>query len=270
MARDKFDFEAIKANHFKTNDRGYLAKCQTIMLGYEPEDIDTVAVIRTRLQDALGAVPRETVPEVASNITQISAAKSKPLSLTRMPNLSGNGKWEGRMRRIKYIPRSSDAGEQVVVCRWEEMKQDVIAEQEQDLPWPLYMNFCQAVDIQYWKEHLLDEGREDPKMKGRLITIEHEKQTPKYKFMDYGDVPGTADLPESYFDYFQKLAEQTGVFKGITRTLILKVHGILFGIKPMTAFIGVTDEDLRMQIAVSLGPKYEEIMQAELYGEAVA
>ena len=269
MARDKFDYEAIKAAGFKTSDRGYLSKCQDILLGYPAEDIDTVDVIRNRLREAVGNAPRETVAE-PSNVTPITAAKSKPVSLLRLPNLSGNGKWEGRMRRIKYIPRNRDDGEQVVVCRWEEMKQDVIADQEQDLPWPIFMNFCDAVDIKFWKEHDLDPGKKDPRMKGRLVTIEHEEVTKKYTFVDMGDVPGTEDLPESYFDYFQRVAKQTNMLRDVTRALILKVHAILFGVKPMTAFVGVTDQDLRVQIAVSLGPDYENMMQEELYGVAVA
>lgn len=272
MAREKFDLDAIKAGNFKINDRGHLAKAQNILLGYEPYDIDTIAVIRTRLQDAVGNVPRateEATETTVSNVTAIGSAKTQPVSLRRLPNLygNGNGKWEGRMRRVKFIPRDRKEGEQVITARWEELKQDVIADQITDMPWPLYMNFSQAEDREYEKVHTLEPSG---KYKGRLITTEIERSTPKYNYIDLGDVPGTEDLPESFYDYFCKLAKQTRMFLNIARPLLLKVHGILYEVRPMTAFLGVTDQDIRVEIAVRLGPDYEEMMQAELYGEAVA
>lgn len=273
MSREKFDLETLKATKFATNDKRHLAKAHLVLLGYEPDDNETIDMIRFRCLEVTGT-PRETKPQVDDSaqespkvVTNVVEGKfQQPPSLKKLPNLfgNGNGKWEGRMRRVVFQPRSPTDGDQVITARWEELKQDLIAGKPTDMPWPLYMNAFNAIDIQFEKVHDLEK---QGKYKGRLITTEVETITKKYLIQDLGDVPGTEDLPESFYDYFCKIAKQTNMFRNVARPLLLKVHGILYETRSMKEFLGVTDQDIRVEIAVRLGPQYEEMMQAELYGE---
>lgn len=267
MSRDKFDLETLKATKFASNDKRHLAKAHTVLLGYEPDDNETIQAIRDRCLEVTGSRPADPEGEpLEKPQTNVVSIKSQLPSLRKLPNLygNGNGKWEGRQRRVTYQARSPTDGEQVITARWEELKQDLISGVPTDMPWPLYMNAFNAVDIHFEKVHDLEKSG---KYKGRLITTEVETTTKKYLIQDLGDVPGTEDLPESFYDYFCKIAKQTNMFAKVARPLLLKVHGILYETRSMKEFLGVTDQDIRVEIAVRLGPEYEEMMQAELYGE---
>lgn len=276
MSREKFDLETLKATNFATNDKRHLAKAHLVLLGYEPDENETIDDIRFRCQEVTN-VPRasttepvESAQESQKVVTNVVEGKfQQPPSLRKLPNLfgNGNGKWEGRMRRVVFQPRSTTEGDQVITARWEELKQDLIAGVPTDMPWPLYMNVLNAEDIHFEKVHDLEKTG---KYKGRLITTEVETKSKKYLIQDLGDVPGTEHLPESFYDYFCKIAKQTNMFRNVARPLLLKVHGILYEIRSMKDFLGVTDQDIRVEIAMRLGPQFEEMMQSELYGEAVA
>jgi hypothetical protein len=380
MSREKFDLETLKAVQFKTKDRRHLAKAHNIMLGYDPEESETLEEIRLRIldvvkldtlqkadqakADALGVsveqmkyndahgeddmqvrsttgavesvLPRvqsrphaavaknastlnaaaieneramlckrisETgqadqatlqrlreleqseaslglqqaaasgvaVPLVSSgassNVRDISFRGSQPLALTKLPNLTGNGRWDGRMRRITYIKSDPNSSEDVVTPRWEMVKQDCVTGKQIDLIWPLYQNLLAAVDLKLEKDF---EYEKTGKWKGRLIVNERTIATQKYTILDHGDVPGTEDKPSDYNEYFQMVARETCVFRNVTRALIMKVHAILFGVVPITELQGVSDQDLRLKIAVRMGPEFEDMMSAELFGTAAS
>jgi hypothetical protein len=56
----------------------------------------------------------------------------------------------------------------------------------------------------------------------------------------------------------------------VARAMLLKVNTTLFGTTPISELAHVSDQDIRLKIAVSLGPEFEQMMADELYGTAVA
>lgn len=263
MAQEKFDLDALKGNGFATKNRKFLEKAHTILLGYDAEAAESDDVIRNRLKEVVG--PNTSSTPIIAQLHKDTT--SQPIDLRVMPNLSGNGKWDGRMRRVTYVKSDPNSSEDVITPRWEEVKQDLQNGVPTDLIWPLYENLISAVDIALEKDF---EFEKSGKNKGRLMVTETTKRTPKYTYIDHGDVPGTEDKPEDYLRYFWRVAKKTHMFKGVSRALILRVHTILFGPEPITKFVGVTDQDLRLKIAVNLGPEYEQLMQEELYGDALS
>ena len=263
MGREKFDLDAMKANGFATTDRRYLEKAHNILLGYDAESNEPDDLIRQRLRDTVGAnvTPTPVVTPLHKDTVE------EPIDLRVMPNLTGNGKWDGRMRRVTYIKSDPNSQEDVITCRWEEVKQDLINGKPTDLLWPLWENLKNSVDITLEKEFDFEKSG---KNKGRLMVSEKTTMKPKYTYVDHGDVPGTEGKPEDYLRYFWRVARKTNMFKGVSRALILRVHTILFGPQPITSFVGVTDQDLRLKIAVSLGPEFEKMMHEELYGDALS
>lgn len=219
-----------------------------------------------QLRAELAVLEGRTIPKASGNVTPITQG-SKPLALAKLPNLTGNGRWDGRMRRVTYIKSDPNSSEDVVTPRWEMVKQDCITGQPTDLIWPLYQNLIAAVDLKLEKDF---EYEKTGKWKGRLIVNERTISTPKFTIIDHGDVPGTEDKPCDYDEYFKMVARETCVFSGVTRALLMKVHAIMFGVVPITEMSVVSDQDLRLKIAVRMGPEFEDMMSAELFGSAAS
>ena len=268
MARPKFDLEALKASGFATDDRGYLEKAHTIMLGYGPEEAEDNDVVRARLKSLSRQTAVQSTNATPTVVTQLHKdTPEAPIDLKVMPNLTANGRWGGRWRRVTWLQDAKDPV-QVITVRWETLQQDLVPNTPIDMPWPLYQSLIGAEDRELTRRYT--HSQEPGPKEGTLILEETTKITKKYHITDHGDVPGTEDLPESYLQYFQKVARKTNMFHNVTRSLLLKVHNVLFGTTPITELTGVSDQDLRVKIAVSLGPEYEQMMVSELYGSAVS
>lgn len=268
MARPKFDLDALKANGFATDDRAYLEKAHTILLGYGPEEVEDNQVVRERLRLLVKQTQVHAPAPTPTVVTQLHKdTPEAPIDLKVMPNLTANGNWGGKWRRVTWLQDPKDPV-QVITVRWETLQQDLVPNVPIDMPWPLYQSLIGAEDRQLERRYSHD-TTPGPK-EGRLILTEKTVITKKYLITDHGDVPGTEDKATSYYDYFQRVARKTNMFHNVTRSLLLKVHNILFGPTPITELTGVSDQDLRVKIAVSLGPEFEALMVSELYGSAVS
>lgn len=273
MAKPTFDLDEIKASNFATGNMQHLSKAHNIMLGYPPDEHEDADVIRGKLRevskqppapDPLLAALDEPLPK---NVTPIS--RSSEADLRKMPNLGPNGEWGGLWMGLVWTKRNADDLEEAIVARWETRIQYLLPNEKTYMPWPLYKAFIDAVDRKIVKEWSHDNRKELPShMRGMLVCEESTVVTPKYILTDLGAKPGTENLPRDYFDHFQRVAAKTQMFKGVSRTLLLRVHAILFGEAPITSLVGVSDTDLRVKIAVSLGPIYEHMMDEELHGTA--
>ncbi len=271
MARAPFDMQELKANGFRTNDRRYLEKAHEIAVGFKPEAHETDEQVReailTVYPECRNAEPEsmKLEPKV-ENVTHISEA-SIP-ELRKMPNLSGNGKWEGRMRRVQYNRSTPAKYEDALPVRWEEsfiqLKHGVVT----DIPYPFYHNIMSAINIDLTTEIVEVKAHGVPRGTKQLEISESISK--KYNINDLGDTPGTEHLPENYGDFFRQVARKTSMLKGISRAWLLKIHTILFGVTPITELVHVSDQDIRLKIATRLGPEFEQLMADELYGTAVA
>ena len=267
----KFDLGELKARNFETTSRTFLAKAHQIMLGYPPDDSDDLDVLKGKLREVAGPIGKAKVEEIKKEIEEsnIVSMNTLQMSLRRMPNLGSSGKWEGKWRRLEYIKTDPKGNEDVITIRWEELKIDLIHKQVQDVPYPLYEQLLAAKEYTLIRKygHFKDTGTSKD---GRLYVEESIKEENKYNFIDHGDVPGTEDKYRDFLYYFRDVASQTKVFEGVSRTLLTKIYNICYGTTPMTALIGISDQDLRIKIASFLGPDYEQMMTEELYGSAVA
>jgi len=268
MARAPFDMQELKANGFKTNDRRYLDKAHEIATGFKPEPHETDDQVResilTVYPECRDASPMKLEPK--SNVTSIDEAVVP--ELRKMPNLSGNGKWEGRMRRVKYTRQTASKYEDALPVRWEEAFVKLKHNEVTDIPYPFYHNLMSAINITLTTEIVADKTPGVPR--GTKVVEILETHEPKYNITDLGDVPGTEHLPENYGDFFRQVARKTTMLKGVSRAWLLKIHTILFGVTPITELVHVSDQDIRLKIATRLGPEFEQLMADELYGTAVA
>lgn len=267
---NKFDLGELRARNFESNSRNFLVRAHNIMLGYEPEPHETNEVIQARLREASGPIGQAKVEAIKQEIEEkkVIALDTPQNALRRMPNLGCSGKWEGKMRRVCYQKRDPNDAEDAITVAWEEMKIDLVHNRPVDIPYPLYESLKAAKT--YKLNRRWEHEKEPGPKEGMLYCIEKVEENPRYRFDDLGDTPGTENKFESYLHLFRDIANKTQIFKGITRTLLVKIYNICFGTTPMTALIGVSDQDLRIKIAAFLGPDYEAMMSEELYGSAVA
>ncbi len=264
-----FDIDALKANGFATDNRKDLEKAHHILLGYEPEEFESNDVIRGKLREIAKVLEQPKEPEKApeSNVTPL--ARANELDLRKMPNLTATGAWGGLFMGLRWRKRDTKDTQDVITARWETREQDLLPDTDTWMPYPLYRAFIDAVDVGYETDYSHDFDKRLPAdMRGRLIATTKNTSEAKYILTDLGPKPGTEHLPRDYFHFFQTVATKTQMFNGVSRTMLMRVYNILFGDTPITRLVGVSDRDLRVKIAVSLGPDYEHMMDEELYGNA--
>lgn len=270
MSRPTFNLPELKASGFNTNDRRYLAKAYELGVGYPPDTALSIEQIRDALFEVWPETRNVKAPVVeqppAANVTPIASAA--PAELRKMPNLSGNGVWEGKKRRIMYTRQTQAKYEDALPVRWEESFFQLPHGKAVDVPYPFYHSVLSATDVSFTTEIVDDKGPGVPR--GAKYVEKRDTSQPKYNIQDFGDTPGTEHLPENYGDFFRQVARKTNMLKGVARAWLLRIHTILFGVTPITELVHVSDEDIRLKIATRLGPEFEQLMADELYGSAVA
>jgi hypothetical protein len=269
MARSSaFDMQNLRDNGFKTNDRALLNRAHEIAVGYEPDAMDSNDIVRERLlevfPDAGQPRPKDAVDEKNENVVAIA----DPVDLRRLPDLTGRGNWGGKKRRVRYSRQTQSKYEDALPVRWEESIIQLRDGEVQDIPYPFYRNLMAAIDIRFTTSIIHDTTPNS--VPGAKMVQTDTRILPKYNVADLGDTPGTEHLPEDYGDLFRRIARKTNMLKGVTRAMLLKVNTTLFGTTPISELAHVSDQDIRLKIAVSLGPEFEQMMADELYGTAVA
>lgn len=179
-----------------------------------------------------------------------------------LPNLSSTGKWEGRMRRVTIIKRDNTQADYAQPVGWNGLIWNVPVGVPVDMPWPYYESVKNTL---LWdtgsdavSEYVRDKG-------GRVSKIVTPTATETIRLVDHGDVPGTEDLPTSYYHHFMREALRSSGFEGYKRAKLIAIRQILKETEPVTFFRDMTDYDIRLEIAVVLGPQVEEILMNEQF-----
>jgi hypothetical protein len=272
----------MRAARFEGYPRAHLNKAHEMFVGFIPEaglpDEDVIEALcracnvpRTQAggpQRPPGSQPSAlTSPEAKA---AMKASTPQIARIGRIPNLSPQGVWEGRMRRVQFGPTGT-AAETITLgwdaqARWAIKVPDIV-----DLPWPYWCRVRDSVSVDTLstkaRKWVRDEETE------QLVTVTKiDKKTGLpgirrnvYNYVDQGDVPGTEHLPTGYFEFFQEQARATAMFKGFGRQSLIMVHGKLRDGTPSSFYEKRDSIDLRYRIAEVLGPFAVDLMNEEVY-----
>lgn len=183
----------------------------------------------------------------------------------RIPNLAPTGRWDGRMRRVTFLQQDGSPKQEVQPVGWDGVIWNIPLNTPVDMPWP-YWEAAQQTAVRDEGSDAVTKWVSTPD--GRLEKHVTPSVKPTVRWIDHGDVPGTEDLPTSYFDFFRREAQRTHCFAGMNRPALVMVYNKLHEAQPMWYFRDMRDEDIRMKIAMTLGTDIEAILQDELYVEA--
>ena len=204
-------------------------------------------------------------PIAATGTPEPPAVGASPIRPKGIPNLGSTGKWEGRKRLVTIIKRDNTKQDYAQPVGWDGVIWNVPVGVPVEMPWP------------YWESlkntKLLDSGSDavskwERGQDGRMFKIVTPTLTDTIRHIDHGDVPGTEELPTSYWDFFFHEARKTNCFYGKSRSMLVHVHNILMEPKPMTFYRDMKDDDIRLAIAQSLGTEIENVLQSQMYAEA--
>lgn len=125
------------------------------------------------------------------------AAKTGPVvaSSRNIPNLSPNGKWEGKRARIKRTMTGHN-DMMGAIFNWNGWPTIIPIDAVVDVAWPIYeiiLN-CTGMDMDIRQE-------DDPRDRSKVRNIKNITYYEKYPFQFMGITPGTEDLPESPWEY---------------------------------------------------------------------
>lgn len=261
MARPRTVGTLIK-NNFDDATRHELELAHDMKFGSPPSQSMTEDELREVVRT--GYVQQGTAKPPQSHDATVEPV-SQPRSRGRVPNLGTTGEWEGRKRRVTFHQQDGSKLQQVQPVGWNGIIWQIPLETPVDMPWP-YWESAQRTGVR-------DEGSEQVTKwvntpDGRLEKHVTPVVKPTLRYTDHGDVPGTEDLPTSYWDFFHREAVRTNCFANLNRSGLVMVYNKLHEAQPMWFFRDMRDEDIRMKIAMTLGTDIEEILQNELYEEA--
>lgn len=261
MSQAKLDLSALKADGFIHANRATLNRAHESLFGYFPEKEESIEAVRAACIREAGAPTTPTsLPPVIADVA-VTAVERKA---GRIPNLTPYGKWEGRARRITlYKVADTSPNEKAVRLGWEGKTWDVKLGEPVDAPIPYWEVAKNAIKRDFTNFFETD------RRTGVLQCTREDVEMPVFSIVDHGDVPGTENLPDSYMHYFQAEARKNTVFKNLGRPMLIRIMHHLHGQLPADYFDGKDQVTIRMMIARSLGPEFDEVINAELY-DAVA
>lgn len=254
--------EALQAKNFDGAARTHVEKAYLLLTG-EPEES-----IAGRDVEDLRATCREL--SKLSEIRQSSPLPEEPKKAVvgRIPNLSPSGKWEGRMRRVTVINPDPKSEKKTVSLAWEGKPWDFAYGETVDMPWPYWSALKDAV---YRDDRSVEVTEWERDKKGRISKVVTPVEYPVHNYQDMGDVPGTENLPESYFDFFRKRALDTDCFRELKIPMLLMIYERLFDGPPVDSRYNPVQLDaitLRLRIAQRLGPDLTTLVNSEMFEAA--
>lgn len=260
---NKFDLEALKAANFVGAARTHVEKAYLILTG-EPEE----SIEGRDLEELRETCQRLTKLDQIRQSAPAPAPEPKTATVGRIPNLGPSGKWEGRMRRVKILNPDKNSEKKTVSLAWEGRPWDVLYDTVVDMPWPYW---CQLKDAVHRDESSVDVVDWVKDKKGRLSKIVTPVEYPVHNYQDMGDVPGTEDLPESYFDFFKRRAAATDCFRDLRIPMLLLIYERLYDGPPVDRRYNPVQLDaitLRLRIAERLGPEFVTQLNTEMFDAA--
>ena len=277
----RFNLAALRKSGFADAPRAHLLKAYALLAGDEADEHqsdDELAAECRRLTGTTTDVPRGTSEPPAGieepTQQQLSAQVVSVGKLGSIPRLGPETlpAWDGRKRLVDIaaLPGEQDT----ITLGWDARSKWTIKLPVQDLemPWPFWECLKNAVYVDdrsvAARKHLRDEET------GKAYVITKVIRRPLYPYHDRGDVPGTEDLPTSYWDWAQGESLRTRVWRNYPRPALMRIYRLIRDDPGSAFFERKTNVDIRVAIATILGPQHLAVMDAEIYddgsGEATA
>ena len=231
------NYEQVAENKFKGLLREQLrAACKA--LGIATMNADSDDTMRRKLCANFG---------VAFDEPEAKAVIEAP-KVNGIPNLSTEGNWEGKWYEL--IIRCND--DKIIGCplatngRYTNYALNEVVR----MPAPHYNNL---------KDRIGGKVTQTAKvLNGQVVGYDKEvKRQQLYTYEDVRVVPGTEHLPESYYEYFQRLARAKKNFAGFSRQKLLFIHSILKEHVNADTLREMKDEEILASILRALGPEFD-------------
>lgn len=234
----KPNYTQLAESRFAGETRPQLREhCKTLGVGIGPNESEES--MKKKLCANLGIAIEET-PDGA-----VPIAKAK---VSGIPNLSTEGNWEGKWYELTI--RCND--DNITGCplgtngRYE----NYALNETVRMPAPHFNNLKDRIGGKI--------GQTAKVLNGQIIGYDKEvKRQQLYTYEDVRVSPGTEHLPESYFEYFQRLARVKNSFKDFTRQKLLFIHSILKEHVGPEALREMKDEEILASILRALGPEFD-------------
>jgi hypothetical protein len=268
---------ALLKMKFATATREEMNDAYADKFGSAPSSNLTDDDVRTELVRAYGLAKATIDPPGTDQPAQtpIVTGVAKKTPIGAIPNLGPTGKWGGRTRLVTFFPMSDKQETQPLGLNGVTWYAPLNVQLE--VPWGYWAS---AQGCKHWDTGS-DAVTEWVKTKdGRLEKHCTPKAVETIRYTDHGDKPGTEDLPISYADFFQRKARETQMFSSFPRPVLTMIHDMLeiprrnmdgSSVEPGMAFFrDMRDEDIRVKIAQTLGPEFEEMLQNQMWEAATA
>lgn len=272
----KFNLAKMRAARFTGFSRAHLNKAAEMLNGITPDASDSDDEVTAALCAACNMPApreggeqkppgeREVAERVASGVAMLPQPKVGHLG--RIPNLSSTGRWEGRRRRVQFA--LADNPEGTITLGWDANQKWTIQTPDIiDMPWPYWQRVVTAI-------HVDDKSNKARRFKhdddGKLYVITKPKKKALYQFVDLGDVPGTENLPLSYWDFFRKEGLKNFCFRGFGRSALVMIYNKLTDVQSSKFYDGKDNAVLRRLIAEILDPSLTQLMDEEAYEQEAA
>ena len=141
---------------------------------------------------------------------------NKDINALMRLNLTPNGRWQGRRRRVSVPKPESMKGQAAHPWSWGRHQVMVPWNSPVDVPWPIFEQMKNTGYFEIEQERTTDR-------KGTPKIINHRVQKMRFSFADHGDSPGTESLPKSQKDQFRRVAEATDYFQGWSKTQLARL-----------------------------------------------
>ncbi len=191
-----------------------------------------VAVMRTKLCEKTGAAPfKEPAP-----------APRASGKMGKKPNLTPQGVWEGRRRRVIISRQAHEINHKAKALIWEGVTRLFAYDEVIDMPDPWFNVMASAVSAHLSQKKVKDE-------EGNLDAMELiETPYNVHLFRDLGVTPGTEDLPGDLSEYWAKEAKRTNYFAGTSRSALIAMRGDFVGSVGIQAYKDLTTEEIRFDV----------------------
>lgn len=230
------NYQQLAESRFAGETRPQLrTHCKTLGVSIGPNESEESMV--RKLCAHLGFANDE--PETAAQSEQ---------KVKGIPNLSTEGNWEGKWYEL--IIRCND--DKIIGCplatngRYTNYALNEVVR----MPAPHYNNL---------KDRIGGKVTQTAKvLNGQVVGYDKEvKRQQLYTYEDVRVVPGTEHLPESYYEYFQRLARAKKNFAGFSRQKLLFIHSILKEHVNADTLREMKDEEILASILRALGPEFD-------------
>lgn len=159
-----------------------------------------------------------------------------------MPNLTSNGKWGGRMQRVRLnkLPNEDD-NTPGLMLGWDGVPMYVFYDREVDIPEPYFHALADARGANISTRTRTREG-------GGVSVTQVESPFQAHPFQHIGVTPGTEHLPRDIFDYWQTQAKKHDGFAGCTRHTLSLIYASCTSRRVDSIPKDMDEDELRWQI----------------------